>query len=1297
MSELNSIFSDLKVNYVPQLQWVDVEEWLYGEEAEENEMRQRAHKFWALAMCKQDLCRQETQLQLLRDLAGVIRSMRNESQTSYNNTHDNWANIIGVSPANAYLAYIYSLVSMGIAPEHVQQAAPKELNEHLNLQLALNAVSTYLLTLTIPGAKSYGVFDEDVIEHVLKIFKLLEQNASRSVRANTIWMFFLTICDDLKLVFRYVHFKEHLKPRDKIIRCLMEILYMNFKNGYQNSCAPALHTKCYELFGEIANEHNGDVYETLQLIMRQTFPMHIFIDSPQSISVGRRGGAMQSGEHISDWFIQLIEKYPEILTRILHFYIECVVSNPIKAWKSNDEKVAIGYAAKYDRVLFAKCNKSCAEYVLEAVKADDAVGIQTRALDLIERILLQQSEVQWSIFRHDVSKVPREVPLITEVIRCLNDRTFTVRKKACQVLVLALKQGSPMTTKILDESIRFVQFEDADVETLTEPSAEQHELRFEKPGIIQYAFSFEGHEELEVEVKNIPQMVYQRFLAADNGLARTSGIALLERLVLINPLIIYNTNFVKEVSLLAVDRLSSVRKSALEMVETLLEAFSNCFALICVYCRIWACLMSDEDVALQKLAVQVRDRAVICIELDTCLAILVIILYFFQSFDRIVLKNIQPLEYSNKAKHFMPWRIISTLLATQPRAYLQERFAILLERETFVTPKLVNVVISHLSTSMATDAWGLLLLLSSRITNNMDALIGIFNGLSSYNMQSNQSLALQLIICCLGNFSKAALNQLFQRLLTALSLGNIWLSLISTAVNLLNQIHHLSVSQAPSLDAEAPDWQLKLLEDLTNGIQTSAENFQDEHVRLQCLLGAYTEIIVMLPMDPDNRIVDFVFKYLQECTKLSESQFDTENERMTNWMIVIAGRLSLRDSRLANRASKLYRIILTKNDRPQIINTTLVVLNDLGKKHPSILESNFQCILSKLHSKFAMTRVRTFRCVKDIILSGNIKLKGSILISMLASLVDESAEVAREADAFFIRYRRLYQKQLFDHCLKECPFDLNGLASSRGVIMDTNYRSPLMGSEMLKNRRLLYNHIISSVEENTLLLYFGQLKLLAEKTKDQTFVNTPGAMAVVQDMLFIMRRICFLTKSKGKEKSTRGEGDNEAGEDEPVEIAPPPNPEPSTSTSKGTGRGRPKRTDSSEEPLKQLERCLRYVEETHRNLKSVMNNDLKHSFDNFCRALAMRFPNYIDFAQPAHFWQKYRSGKGPKEGKKKRRRLTDSDEDEDEEETAEEGDSDNEMPLERHKSTPATGTRLRQRTTSCDMLVTELIFQPPDW
>ncbi|XP_034666206.1 uncharacterized protein LOC117900095 [Drosophila subobscura] len=1283
MSELNSIFSDLSANYVPRLQWVDVEEWLYGETASADEGRERARQFWSLPICGQDSRQQESQLQTLRELAGVIRSMRHDSSSSYSNTHDNWSHIISVSPASAYLSYIYTVVSLSIPPANILEASPGVLNQNLNLQLSLNAASTYLLTLTIPGAKRYAIFDEDVIEHLLKLFSLLEQNANRSVFADTIWMLFLTICDDLKLVFRYVHFKEHLKLRDKIIRCLLEILYMNFQRGFQNARAPALHAKCYELFDEITNEHNGEVYDTLHLLMQRSFPMHIFTDSPQNIGSGRRGGQMQSGEHISEWFIQLIEKYPDILAQILHLYIKCVVSNPLKAWKTADEKIAIGYAAKYDSILYAKCNKSCADYLLEAVKADDAVGIQTRALDLIERILLQQTEVEWSIFRYDVSKVPREVPLLVEVMRCLNDRTFSVRRKACQVLITALKQGSPTTRKILEESIRFVQFDATNVETLAEPSVEQHELRFVKPDIQQCAYSFEGYEQLEAEVKNLPQMIYERFLEADNGLARTSGIALLERLVLVNPLIIYNTNFVRETSLLAVDRLASVRKAALELMETLLEAYSNCFALICVYCRIWSCLLSDEDVALQKLAIQ--------------------------SFNQTVLKNIQPMDYSNEPKHFMPWRIVSTLTMTQPRAYLQERFAMLLERETIVTPQLIKVIISHLSTSTDTDAWVLLLLLSSRITNNMDALIVSFNELSSYNMKANQVLALQLIICCLSNFSKPALNQLFQRLLEALRKGNIWLGLISSAVNLINQIHHLSDSQGPSAGSDAsPNWQLTLLDELTENIVASAHNFQAEHSRLQCLLGAYTEILVMLPQSVDYRVKEIVFKYLRECTKLKESQFDTDNERMTNWMIVIAGRLCLREHRLANEVSELYQIILTKNDRPQIINTTLIAVNDLGKKHPNILERNFQCILAKMHSKFAMTRVRSFRCVKDVILSGIIKLKGPILISMLAALVDDSAEVAREADAFFIRYKRLHEKTVFVQCLRESPFYLNGQAYQKGVEpINTRYQSPLKGAKMVKSRRLLYNHIMSTIDENTLLLYFGQLKLLAEKSKDEEFVKSNDALAVIQDLLFIMRRICYLTKGKSKQQGARADGEN-SDEGEQEAEAPAAAAAAGTAVGAAPARGRGRKRVDTEDPQKQLERCLRYVEETHRNLQTVMGPELQHSFDSMCQALAMRFPSLIDFAQPAKFWQKYRSARPTKTKAKRKRRTAveaeaEADTDEEEEDaagTAEgESDSDNELPLERHKSgTPAAGGSSRgQRRNSCDMLVTELIFHPPDW
>lgn len=383
---------------------------------------------------------------------------------------------------------------------------------------------------------------------------------------------------------------------------------------------------------------------------------------------------------------------------------------------------------------------------------------------------------------------------------------------------------------------------------------------------------------------------------------------------------------------------------------------------------------------------------------------------------------------------------------------------------------------------MATEAWTLLLLISSRITNNLDSIIPTFDSLSSYNMKSNQVLALQLIIYCLPNFSKASLNQLFKCLLSLMSTGSIWLEVISPAMLLLHHIDQLSHSQAPQNCSSVENWQAQLLEDVTAATKECMENFQTDHIRMTSLLATYSELIVMIPHEADEKIVEFVLGYVKLCMNLNESSFDTDNERMMNWMVVIAGRLSLRDNDLAYKVARMYGQILSKNDRPQLINSTLICLNDLGKKYPTILESNMKCILVKLSSKYATTRVRTYRCVKDVILAGNIKLKGAILVSLLAGLVDDSIEVAREADAFFIRYKKLYDKSLFHHCLKEIPFDLNDQAFLTGSVrLEAGFKSPLKGPNKRKLRRLLYNHILAALDENTLLLYFGQLKLLAGK------------------------------------------------------------------------------------------------------------------------------------------------------------------------------------------------------------------------
>lgn len=115
----------------------------------------------------------------------------------------------------------------------------------------------------------------------------------------------------------------HCLPYRFVYRLNIVIIsVINFKYFFFSG-APQLHAKCFELLDEITIAQNGDVYETLMHIMTETFYMHIYPENT-------KGSGPKNGEHISDWFIKLLDKYPDIVSRVLENYIECLITNPIK-------------------------------------------------------------------------------------------------------------------------------------------------------------------------------------------------------------------------------------------------------------------------------------------------------------------------------------------------------------------------------------------------------------------------------------------------------------------------------------------------------------------------------------------------------------------------------------------------------------------------------------------------------------------------------------------------------------------------------------------------------------------------------------------------------------------------------------------------------------------------------------------------------------------------------------------------------------------------------------------------------
>lgn len=336
-------------------------------------------------------------------------------------------------------------------------------------------------------------------------------------------------------------------------------------------------------------------------LMNMTVFLHTYPPKPKSTT-----GTVISGdcEHISDWFIKCISKYPRLLVKVLNFYIECMVTNPLKSWKTEQTQRALEYAAKYDAALYTTCNESAVEFLCEAVYADE-VMIRARTIELISHILQLVAHVNWQMFRHEVSDIPRELYLINELIKSLQDNNNTIKLKAIQALHVALTKGSPNTVKILNEGIRYTRYLDLGVNLPDEPRVRKNEIRYEKPIALEPKYSFEGHNLVELSFLHLPEYVYTNLFQSPQSYIRRAGVMFMEQLIKLNPLIIFNTNFVTETTRLVDEPTTLVRKQTLISIDSILGCYPNCYPVVWVWCKIVAPMLRDGDPKNIELAMDV--------------------------------------------------------------------------------------------------------------------------------------------------------------------------------------------------------------------------------------------------------------------------------------------------------------------------------------------------------------------------------------------------------------------------------------------------------------------------------------------------------------------------------------------------------------------------------------------------------------------------------------------------------------------------------------------------------------------
>lgn len=290
-------------------------------------------------------------------------------------------------------------------------------------------------------------------------------------------------------------------------------------------------------------------------------------------------------------------------------------------------------------------------------------------------------------------------------------------------------------------------------------------------------------------------------------------------------------------------------------------------------------------------------------------------------------------------------------------------------------------------------------------------------------------IALEVLANCIKDFSHTALNLAFTHLLKELKEGKMLPVIIGKAFDFLllidNRSQNTGKTKTNNQQTSDTAWIIELHQHLEYEILTGINNFPDNRHTFMSHLYAYSEVNLQTRLRPQQTIISFIHKYMNECSKIKECDMHLENERLFNSMILIAGRLALRDGCVASTTCALYANILNSYDRPPIVNTIIVALTDLCKKHTQIVERIVGRVLRKLKSPYEVNRMETFKCFEKLVLQDQLKLRGSLLLSLLATLLDESEDIAARAGDFFAEFLAKKNPALFQKCLIECPFVFN--------------------------------------------------------------------------------------------------------------------------------------------------------------------------------------------------------------------------------------------------------------------------------
>lgn len=300
-------------------------------------------------------------------------------------------------------------------------------------------------------------------------------------------------------------------------------------------------------------------------------------------------------------------------------------------------------------------------------------------------------------------------------------------------------------------------------------------------------------------------------------------------------------------------------------------------------------------------------------------------------------------------------------------------------------------------------------------------------------------------------------------------------------------------------------------------------------------------------------------------------------------------------------------------------------------RNTAVVEAIVPYILMKTQHQYANIREFALKTLATLILEDFLKFRGTLLIYVLAGMLDTQREIKELAVELIMKYTLEKNEIFLRTCLLECPFVFNG-SPCFGQTMSSVSRSGniLKGPMKRPAREYIYRYLIRKVEAVHLYMYFGNVtRLLEHIEKENSMSESLDMQASLADFLYICTEIC-IANEKQKKNLNKIAKENQNG-DEMLEdnelLAMPKDVEgPADGDADGTatkGRRGKKNQPTITQALAVVEKIVPLIATIDEKLRPLNPTLYGPVIDRLCTEMCIHFEALLEYGQPRHFWAEY--------------------------------------------------------------------------